>query len=96
MEEEDFKKFLDVKDLKSRKLTVLVKNCEEASCFLTYVLRYSQGKENPKEFGVEVKKIAKIEKVEKSWKLAEISNLKTYIDSKKSLDVSDKGEVQAP
>jgi hypothetical protein len=96
MGEEDLEKFLDVKDLKRRKLTVLIKNCEVESCFLTYVLRYSQGKENPMEFGVEVKKIAKVEKIEKSWKLAEISNVKTYIDSKKSLDVSAQGESKAP
>lgn len=96
MNDEDLKKFLNVKDLKRRRLTVLVKSCEPTSCFLTYVLRYSQGSEKPKEFGVEVKKIAKIVKLGETWKISEISNIKTYIDSKKSLDISAEGEAKRP
>jgi len=96
MEGKDLEEFLNVKDLKKRKLKVLLKNCEENECFLTYVLRYGQGAANPKDFGIEVKKIAKVEREGQTWKVAEVSNVKTYIEAKKELGVSSEGESTAP
>jgi len=89
MSEEDLEKFLDVKDLKKRKLKVLIKNCEEEICYLTYVLKYVQGADIPKDFTVEVKKIAQINKVDKKWLLADVSNVKTFIEAKKELKIED-------
>lgn len=89
MSDEDLEKFIDVKDLKKRKLKVLIKNCEEDTCYLTYVLRYVQGKETPRDFSVEVKKIAQINKVEDKWLLADVSNVKTYIEAKKELKIEE-------
>jgi len=87
MSEEDLKNFINVKDLKKRRLKILVKNCEEEICYLTYVLRYVQGSEIPKDFTIEVKKIAQINKVDKKWLLSEVSNIKTYIEAKKELKI---------
>jgi hypothetical protein len=96
LEGKELEDFLNVKDLKRKKLKVLVKNCEGSTCFLTYVLGYGQGKSNPKEFGIEVKKIAKIEQIDKVWKISEVSNVKTYIEAKSELGVSSDGESTAP
>ncbi len=87
MSEEDLEKFIDVKDLKKRRLKVLIKNCEADTCYLTYVLRYVKGAENPKDYSVEVKKIAQVNKVEEKWLLADVSNVKTYIEAKKELKI---------
>lgn len=89
MSDEDLEKYIDVKDLKKRKLKVLIKNCEEETCYLTYVLRYVKGKESPKDFSVEVKKIAQVNKVKDKWLLADVSNVKTYIEAKKELKVEE-------
>lgn len=96
LEGKELEEFLNVKDLKKKKLKILVKNCEGQTCFLTYVLGYGQGESNPKDFGVEVKKIAKIEQIGQEWKVAEVSNVKTYIEARKELDVSAEGESEAP
>ena len=96
MEEEELKKFLTGGMLKKRRLKILLKNCQDTQCFLTYILTYSQGAGNPKDFGVEVKKIAQINKVGESWKISDVSNVKTYIEAKKDLEVSAEGEAQAP
>lgn len=96
LEGKELEDFLNVKALQKKKLKVLVKNCEGSTCFLTYVLGYGQGESNPKDFGVEVKKIAKIEQVDQVWKISEVSNVKTYIEAKKELEISAEGESKAP
>ena len=58
--EEELQKLTDVKDLSKRRLKVLIKNCEEDTCYLTYVLRYVKGNETPRDYSVEVKKIAQV------------------------------------
>lgn len=87
--EEELQKFTDVKDLSKRKLKVLIKNCEEDTCYLTYVLRYVKGNETPRDYSVEVKKIAQVNKVEEKWLLSDVSNVKTYIESKKELKIEE-------
>jgi len=96
LEEKALASFLNAKELKKRKLKVLIKSCEEERCYLTYVLNYSQGTESPKEFGVEVKKIAQLERFDKTWKITDVSNVKTYIEGRKDLKVSAEGESEAP
>jgi hypothetical protein len=96
MEEEELKKFLTSGTLEKRKLKILLKNCEDTKCFLTYILTYNQGAGNPKDFGIEVKKIAQLDKVGESWKLSDVSSVKTYIEAKKDLEVSAEGETVAP
>ena len=96
MEDEQLKNFLKGERLQKKRLKILLKNCQDTQCFLTYILTYSQGTENPKEFGVEVKKIAQLDKVGESWKISDVSNVKTYIEAKKDLEVSAEGETQAP
>ncbi|MBC99627.1 MAG: hypothetical protein CME63_17920 [Halobacteriovoraceae bacterium] len=87
--EEELQKFTDVKDLSKRRLKVLIKNCEEDTCYLTYVLRYVKGNETPRDYSVEVKKIAQVNKVEEKWLLSDVSNVKTYIESKKELKIEE-------
>lgn len=96
MEEDELKKFLTGDSLQKRRLKILLKNCQDTKCFLTYILTYTQGKGNPKDFGVEVKKIAQIDKVGESWKISDVSNVKTYIEAKKDLEISAEGESVAP
>lgn len=88
LEGKELEDFLDTKDLRKKKVKVLRKSCEAEKCFLTYIIGYSQGKEEPHDFAVEVKKIAELVQVGEIWKLADISNVKTYIEGRKNLDVS--------
>ena len=94
IEGEDLEKFLNTSAIHKRKLKVLLKNCEETKCFITYVLRYEQGKDDPKDFGVEVKKIAQVIKEGEAWKVSDINNVKTYVEAKGNLDVSAEGPTE--
>lgn len=94
MGEEELKKFLEIDKLKKKRLKILLKNCQETECSLTYMLSYSQGDSKPKDFGIEVKKIAQLMKIENSWKISDVSNVKTYIEAKKNLDISSEGPAE--
>lgn len=86
MDDEKIKHFLDSEGLKKRKLKITLKNCEKEKCFLTYILKYNDSRPQGSKFEVEVKKIAQIEKVENTWLVSDINNLKTYIESKDAIE----------
>lgn len=90
MSDENLSLFLETEGLKKRRLKVTLKNCEQSRCFITYILKYKDSRPTGSEFDVEVKKIAEVELVGETWLVSDISNLKTYIESKKEI----KSEVQ--
>ena len=85
MSEENIKLFLENEGLRNRGLTITLKNCEGTKCYLTYILKYNDERPQGTTFKVEVKKIAQIDLIEGEWLISDISNVKTYIDSKKEI-----------
>lgn len=81
MNEEDFKKFADMRNIKKNSFKVLSKSCQEKRCFLTYLVGYQTMKDDRSTFISEVKKIAEVIEVDGSWLIADISNIKTYHES---------------
>ncbi|MCO4794666.1 MAG: hypothetical protein KC493_13190 [Bacteriovoracaceae bacterium] len=87
MNEEAFKDFVSMEKFKMRKFEINLKRCSEDQCFITYTLSYDQYQDGKRQYENEVKKIAEIRKIEESWKIADVSNVKTYIDSKEEITV---------
>lgn len=81
MAEEDFQKFADMKNIKSKSFKVLSKSCQEKKCFITYSVGYLTKQGDKSIFNTEVKKIAELVEIEKKWLIEEISNIKTYHES---------------
>ena len=93
LSDEDSKKFWGVTNLAKNKLKINVKNCEQKDtvCYLTYTLSYKQKSDQPKsDYNIETKKIAKLEKIEKSWLISDVSEVKSYIDSKTEIQIIEK------
>lgn len=90
MNDEDFKEFNNFENIKSAKVKVIYKSCELDRCSLTYTVSYEVHENNKVNFDTEVKKIAELVKIENSWKISEVSNRKTYIESKSAIDISNK------
>ena len=91
MEADDFKSFLLKNKVKNPKIKVLNKNCIGAKCILTYVITYQTGKDYS--FNSEVKKLATIENIEnEGWRISDVSNIKTYFEAQKPLEVQKKSE----
>lgn len=90
MNEEDFNRFTDLSKLKKKKFKITHANCSEDKCFITYIISYDQYGDKNKDFRVDNKKIAEMMKVDKSWKIENVTNVKTYIDAEKPLDIESK------
>lgn len=85
IEGSELKGFLDTSGLEKKSLKILSENCEQDSCFITYIVSYLTMKDKEQTFLTEVKKIAEIRKLETGWKLYDVTNIKTFHDSKKAI-----------
>lgn len=82
MDEESFKDFAKLENKQLSQIKVLHKNCQETTCALTYYLKFKTiGKDKNPEFTSEVKKVAKLQKVDGEWKLNDVSTIKTHHES---------------
>jgi hypothetical protein len=80
MDEETFKKFADLRHVKKGSFKIVSKSCQDKKCFLTYQIAYNSTNETGK-YESEVKKIAELNLVEGRWLIADVSNIKTYIEA---------------
>lgn len=87
MTEKDFHDFKKTHNYKKRKFKINLKKCSGDQCHLTYTVTYDIIKENRNLYSVEVKKIAELHRESNTWKIASISNIKTFLDSKISIDL---------
>lgn len=85
LDEESFKKVYKDQDLKLKRFNVNLKNCSEETCSITYTLSFATLKGKNETFRSEVKKIAEMVKIEGNWKVIDVTNVKTYIDSKEPI-----------
>ncbi|MCP4913698.1 MAG: hypothetical protein GY909_11335 [Oligoflexia bacterium] len=93
MSEEDFKKFVETQTLSKRKFKVNIKNCEKIGkrdiCYLTYTVGYKDSLSDSS-YRVETRKIATLENIDKEWRIADVNNVKTAIDTQDAIDVTNK------
>lgn len=73
-------------NVKRAKVNILNKNCQNGSCVLTYVVSYDTVERDKTKFATETKKLAEIRKEEGVWKIANITHLKTFHDSREPIN----------
>ncbi len=88
MTDEEFQKFSDVAKYRRGNFNVSLKKCTDDTCFITYTLKYDMMEQDVKTLSAEIKKVAKLVREGQVWKIADVSNVKTYFDSKQPLDIS--------
>lgn len=81
LSDEDFQKFYTNVKYKKRKFKILRKRCTGNQCFITYYIAYLDYSESKKGVKTEVKKIAELSKIDDDWKIADVSNIKTYFEA---------------
>lgn len=79
--DEDFNKFSDLRNMKKDSFKILSKSCQEKQCFITYSISYKTKESDTTQFATEVKKIAELQQVEGIWLIADVSNVKTYVEA---------------
>ena len=88
LKEEDLADLLKVEKYRKRNFKIISEKCDENKCFMTYVLEYDVLAANStRDFVSEVKKIAELQKIDGEWKVANIDNIKTFIDATRPIDV---------
>ena len=78
-------KMNDIKGYKKKSLEINFKKCSQEKCFLTYTLVFDAKAEagsTKKNVAVKVKKIAELQKTGETWKIFDISDVKTHYDYK--------------
>lgn len=89
LSDEEFENNSKLGNVKNAQTKIVMKKCDSADkCVVTYIVEYTyQGKVgNKATYKNEVKKIAEVEKVDGSWKIASVTNLKTYIEANEPID----------
>jgi len=86
MPEEDFNKFADQRNINKDSFKVLSKSCQAEQCFVTYTIGFKTKHEIKPGFNSEVKKIAELNKVDGKWLIADVSNIKTYLEATEAIN----------
>lgn len=81
LEETEFEKFISSEKIKNAKVSIKSKSCQSDECSVTYIVKYDVFVNGKKSFETEVKKIASTKQIGDKWKMADVSNVKTYMES---------------
>jgi len=84
MGDQDFEKFADLRNVKQDSFKILSKSCQEKQCFLTYSVAYNTTEKS--KFTSEVKKIAELTLVDGKWRIADVTNIKTYHEAQEPIN----------
>lgn len=86
MGEEEFEKNTRMVNVTDVKIKILNKICEGSKCVITYNAQYKTKNKEEGNFESEVKKIAEVQQDGEFWKVAKVTNLKTYHESNKAIN----------
>lgn len=86
MSEEDFKNFIDISKYKMKDFKIVLSKCVSNQCYLTYLLKYAQGASNG--YDIEIKKIAELSRIDKTWKISDVNSVKSFINAKENIDIT--------
>jgi hypothetical protein len=74
--------FLKLEGHDFKSIKILSESRAGAQSSLTFIVKYSY-----KGHDVDVRKIAKLEKIQESWKIADVQTVKTYIEGQETINV---------
>lgn len=88
LSEEEFAQLKPLTKVKNPKISISNKNCPtELECTLTYIVKYDYNGLDESKYKSEVKKVAIMKQIDGEWKIFDVSNIKTYLNSKTPLEV---------
>lgn len=81
MSEEELKIYLQSENLKKKSIQIESSNCAGVSCSIVYILKYERKDKDRDPYLVENKKEALLNKEDQAWKISDVKNIKTFIES---------------
>lgn len=90
MEDEEFNEFAkEMEHVQKKRVRFNHTSCQDNKCFITYTLSYDGQADGVSVYGIEVRKIAELIQEEEEWKLANISNVKSYYEASSEITDED-------
>lgn len=83
--EEELERRSYLANVSNTKVDIINENCRDQKCVLTYVVKYETKKGEKSTFEAETKKLAEFVKVDDEWKIASVTNLKTFFEAKEPI-----------
>jgi hypothetical protein len=83
--EDQLKRYTNTGIYQLKNIKVVLKSCSEKACSITYILSFSRTKGDS--LLNEIKKVAELEDVGGSWRVKDVSTVKTYFESDVPIDV---------
>lgn len=84
--EEEFEKNTRMHNVTDVKIKILNKTCEDQKCVVTYIAKFKTKNNDEGKFDSVVKKIAEVHQDGEYWKVAKVTNLKTFHESIKPIN----------
>lgn len=90
MDDKEFDEFAKEMDhVQKKRVRLNHTSCQDNKCFITYTLSYDGQANGESVYGIEVRKIAELIQEEQEWKLANISNVKSYYEASSEITDED-------
>ncbi|MCT4642373.1 MAG: DUF4878 domain-containing protein [Bacteriovoracaceae bacterium] len=86
LSDQDFEKLNRTQSIDLEKVKILRESCEIDSCAITYIVEYKSKAADGSSYKTSVRKIANLSKHEKSWKISQVDNIKTYHETNDALN----------
>ena len=96
LSEEALNALVDSEKYQRGSLKINLKKCSQTQCYITYTLKIIKKEKGRRDFEIEVKKIAHLERKDNVWKISKINELKSYFGTEKSINVETPGETRNP
>ena len=96
LSEESLNALVNTETYRRGSLKINLKKCRQDRCYITYTLKINKRKDGKKDFEIEVRKIAQIDREGEVWKISKITELKSYFGAEKPIDVETPGETRNP
>lgn len=87
MNAQDMEKFVNSNTLVKKKLKIVLENCNETQCFITYTLAYDKILDDSSRYQMETKKIAELTKLDSIWKISEVTEIKSFMEATTPIEV---------
>ena len=96
LSEEALNALVDSERYRRGSLKINLKKCSQTRCHITYTLKILKREAGQRDFEIEVKKIARLDREGEAWKISRISELKSHIGTEKPINVEVPGETRNP
>ncbi len=98
LEESEMEEFLDksmkrLTKVQNPKIEISNKVCAGEKCTVTYIVKFDFKNKEEGDFESEIKKVATVVKDGETWKISEVSNVKSYYNAQQPINALEENDI---